>query len=163
MDNGMDYYYSYGDPMTDVQAVYDPEQPLYAVQDDPPQQEPMELPPEPEDSPYDDPVVRHILSVPDENYRNRILSYLNESVKPRKTFHPALVAAALVLFFPVGLCLMYFGTRWGTFAKVVITVFVLLMALSVYEILVLGGIIDAPSLVETVIYIISELSGRIRS
>lgn len=156
MDNGMEYYYSYGE-----QPVYDPEAPLYTTLDPMPEiEEPTELPPEPEDSPYDDPVVRHILSVPDENYRNRILSYLNENVKPRQTLHPALVMAALVLCFPIGLCLMYFGTRWGTFAKVVITVFVLLTALAVYEILVLGGILNTPSLIGTVVFIISELSGR---
>jgi len=156
MDNGTDFYYGYVD-----QTMYDPEAPLYATLDPMPEiTEPTELPPEPEDSPYDDPVVRHILSVPDDDYRNRVLSYLNHNVKPRQTLHPALVMAALVLCFPVGLCLMYFGTRWGTFAKVVITVFVLLVTFAIYEILVLGDILNTPSLIETVIYIVSELSGK---
>jgi|GEM_PF-1719491 len=162
MENGMNYgtdygsdYYSYGE-----QTVFDPEAPLYTTLDPLPEvPEPTELPPEPEDSPYDDPVVRHILSVPDDDYRNRVLSYLNETVHPRRTFHPALVMAAILLCFPVGLCMMYFGTRWGTFAKVVVTIFVLIAALAVYEILVLGGILSTPSLIGTVAFIISELTG----
>ncbi len=118
-----------------------------------------ELPPEPEDSPYEDPVVRHILSLRDDKYRTRMLRYLNEKTKPVNDLHPAIVLMALLVFFPAGLCMMYFGTRWGALAKTVITVFVLLMALAIYEILVLGDVLPTPSLIGTVVYLFQQLTG----
>ncbi len=154
MDNGMDYY---GD-----QPAYGYDQPLYGTEPVPQYDqhtEPMELPPEPEDSPYADPVVRHILTLKDDSFRKSMLSYLNENVKERPLLHPAYVMLALVLCFPVGLCMMYFGTKWGTFAKVVITLFTLGIALTVYEILVAYSVIPTASLVGTVSYIFSELFG----
>jgi len=154
MENGYDYYgdqsYYAGDYMTD--------QPLYTTEPSPMDEEPLELPPEPEDSPYDDPVVRHLLSIKDEKYRNRMLSYLSENVRVRPVLHPVFVMLMIVLCFPVGLCMMYFGTRWGTFAKVVITLFTLAMAFAVYEILAFSGTIPTPSLVDTVSYIISQIT-----
>lgn len=177
MDNGMDQYYSYQPNYDADQSVYNTDIPLYNAdypaygsdvpvypseipmsptdnQDD---TAPTELPPEPDDSPYEDPVVRHILSLKNDKYRRTMLSYLHENVKPRTNLHPATIMLALLVCFPVGLCMMYFGTQWGTFAKVVITVFTLLMALAVYEILVLGGNLPTPSLIETVGYIFSQL------
>ncbi|MBE6759684.1 MAG: hypothetical protein E7554_06295 [Ruminococcaceae bacterium] len=152
MDNGYDYY---GAPIS-----YDYDRPLYDVEPQEqqmPVSEPMELPPEPEDSPYSDPVVRHILTLKDDKFRRNMLSYLNYNVTQRKAIHPAWVMLAIVLCFPVGLCLMYFGTRWGVFAKIIVTIFALGMALLVYELLVAGGIIPTPSLIGTVGYIFSQL------
>lgn len=155
MDNGMDYYgeqpvFGY-DP-----SLYGPEpqEQMYTAET-----EPAELPPEPEDSPYADPVVRHILSMKDDAFRKSMLSYLNENVKERPSLHPAYVMIALVLCFPVGLCMMYFGTKWGSFVKVVITLFTLAIALIVYEILVAYSVIPTASLIGTVSFIISELFG----
>lgn len=154
MDNGYEYY---GEP-TYSAANYLTEQPLYMTEPAPQSEEQMELPPEPEDSPYDDPVVRHILSIQDDAYRNRMLSYLSEHVREPHSLHPVKVLLGLLLCFPVGLCMMYFGTRWGSFAKAVITLFTLLVAFAMYEILVFSGTISTPSLVETVSYIFSQLS-----
>ena len=154
MENGYEFYadqsYSAADYLTD--------QPLYTTEPSPQPQEQQELPPEPEDSPYDDPVVRHILSIKDDAYRNRMLSYLNEHVREPRVLHPAAIMIGLLLCFPVGLCMMYFGTRWGSFAKAVITVFTLLVAFALYEILVFSGTLPTPSLVETIGYIFSQLS-----
>ena len=155
MDNGMNYYgdqpvYSYDTSLYNME----PQEQMYA-QD----AEPAELPPEPEDSPYADPVVRHILTLRDDSFRKSMLSYLNENVRERPSLHPAYVMVALVLCFPVGLCMMYFGTKWGTFSKVVITLFTLAIALVLYEILVAYSVIPTPSLIGTVIYIIAELFG----
>lgn len=180
MDNGAEQYYDSQPLYMDDQAVYPADQPMYAADqpiyaadvpvyaadvpmyaaDQPLSEntETAELPPEPEDSPYEDPVVRHILSLKDDKYRQRMLSYLNEKSKPRTDLHPAVIMLALLVCFPVGLCMMYFGTRWGAFAKVVITIFVLLMALAVYEIMVLGEILPTPSLIGTVGYIIEQLT-----
>lgn len=159
MDNGMDYYGGQAMYNADIPA-YNADMPEYgsdgAYAD--PDAPPVELPPEPEDSPYEDPIVRHILSMKDDTYRRRMLSYLHENVRPRTNLHPLTVTLALILCFPVGLCMMYFGTQWGMFAKVVITVFTLLMALAVYEILVLGGTLSTPSLIDTVGYLVGQLS-----
>lgn len=146
MNNGYDYYSMPAYP--ELPAEYSAEEH---------EEQTLELPPEPDDSPYEDPVVRHILSLKDDAFRRRMLSYLNENVRAKPVVHPAWVLAALILCFPVGLCLMYFCTQWGVFAKVVITLFVLGMALALYEILSYGGVIPAPSLVETVVYIFSQL------
>ena len=160
MENGTEQYY-------DNQSVYAADQPMYAA-DQPmyasdrysvANEQQTELPPEPEDSPYSDPVVRHILTLKDDKFRRNMLSYLNYNVTQRKAIHPAWVMLALVLCFPVGLCLMYFGTRWGAFAKITVTLFTLGMALLIYELLVAGGIIPTPSLIETVGYIFSQLFG----
>jgi len=161
MDNGMEQYYGAQPLYMDGSQVY-AEDYYYSYADTPPvPQEPeqpaLELPEEPEDSPYEDPIVRHILTVKDDKYRRRMLSYLNENARVRRDLHPAFVMLALVFFFPVGLCMMYFGTRWGTFAKVVITVFTLVMALCVYEILVYSGTLPTPSLIETIVYIFSQI------
>lgn len=180
MENGNELYYDQAAYAAD-QPVYGADQPVYPAEQpvlygaDQPMYgadipyygaelpaaaaaEQTELPPEPEDSPYDDPVVRHILSLKDDKYRRRMLTYLNENARPNTDLHPALVLTALLVCFPVGLGMMYFGTRWGALAKTVITVFVLLMALALYEILVLGDILPTPSLIGTIAYIFGQLT-----
>lgn len=154
MDNGMDQYY-------EGQAMYNADVPAYSPDSQYTAQDgaPLELPPEPEDSPYEDPIVRHILSMKDATYRQRMLSYLHENVRPRTNLHPLTIALALLICFPVGLCMMYFGTQWGVFAKIVITIFTLLMALAVYEILALGGTLTTPSLIGTVGYLVGQVLG----
>ena len=71
----------------------------------------------------------------------------NEPVKVRTFAHPALVLFLMILFFPAGLIAMLFFTKWGGFAKTFITIFVLAVALALYEILVLYNVIDLPSVI----------------
>lgn len=64
---------------------------------------------------------------------------------------PALVFFALLICFPVGLILLLFFTRWGAFAKTFITLFVLLCAWAIYEVLCIYQIIDLPSLIQSLL------------
>ena len=64
--------------------------------------------------------------------------------------HPVLVFSLMLICFPIGLALMLFFTDWGAFAKIYTTIFVLAIALAVYEILVNKQVLAAPSLIETV-------------
>lgn len=71
-------------------------------------------------------------------------------VEQRWRAHPVLVFSLMLICFPVGLALMLFFTDWGAFAKIYTTIFVLAMALAVYEILVNKNVIAAPSIIQTV-------------
>ncbi len=71
-------------------------------------------------------------------------------VEQRWRAHPVLVFSLMLICFPVGLALMLFFTDWGAFAKIYTTIFVLAMALIVYEILVTKQVVAAPSIIQTV-------------
>lgn len=71
-------------------------------------------------------------------------------VEQRWRAHPVLVFSLMLICFPIGLALMLFFTDWGAFAKTYTTIFVLAMALAVYEILVMKQVIMAPSIIQTV-------------
>lgn len=89
-------------------------------------------------------------------YRARLLENLGGITKNRKSASPALVLLLLVFCFPAGLVVMYAKTRWGAYAKTFITIFTLLVVFAIYEILAIKGVIPAPSLIDTIIYIISQ-------
>lgn len=74
-----------------------------------------------------------------------------ETIKIRTYAHPSLVLLLMLLFFPAGIITMLFFTKWGAYAKIFVTIFVLLIALSVYEILVLYNAIDLPSIIEMIV------------
>ncbi|MBP3414770.1 MAG: hypothetical protein J6L81_06215 [Clostridia bacterium] len=78
-------------------------------------------------------------------------------VKIRTYAHPSLVLLLMLLFFPAGIITMLFFTKWGAYAKILVTVFVLLIALSVYEILVLYNVVDLPSLIEMAVQTWNDL------
>lgn len=110
------------------------------------------------DNDYDHGEAQERVVIPnDPAYRRRFLECINEYTVSRKRAHPILIFTLLLVFFPAGLGLMYFGTRWGVFVKVVITVFTLAAALAVYEALVAFSVLTTPSLVGTVVYIFSQL------
>ena len=71
-------------------------------------------------------------------------------VEQRWRAHPVLVFSLMLICFPIGLALMLFFTDWGAFAKIYTTLFVLAMALIVYEILVNKQVVAAPSIIQTV-------------
>lgn len=71
-------------------------------------------------------------------------------VQQRWRAHPVLVFSLLLICFPIGLALMLFFTDWGAFAKIYTTVFVLAMALAVYEILIYKQMFAAPSIIQSV-------------
>lgn len=64
---------------------------------------------------------------------------------------PALVFFALLICFPVGLVLLLFFTRWGAFAKIFISLFVIICVWALYEVLCLYSVLDLPSLLQMII------------
>ncbi|MBE6765413.1 MAG: hypothetical protein E7546_06000 [Ruminococcaceae bacterium] len=74
-----------------------------------------------------------------------------QEIKVRTYAHPSLVLLLMLVFFPAGLIAMLFFTKWGAFAKILVTLFVLAVALSVYEVLVLYNVIDLPSLIGMIV------------
>lgn len=75
----------------------------------------------------------------------------NQPIKIRTYAHPSLVLLLMLVFFPAGIIAMLFFTKWGAFAKVVTTLFVLATAWAIYEVLVLYNVIDLPSLVGMIV------------
>lgn len=89
--------------------------------------------------------------IPESPYADPDASAGQSPVKIRTYAHPSLVLLLMLLFFPAGIITMLFFTKWGAYAKILITVFVLLTALSVYEILVLYNAIDLPSIIGIIV------------
>lgn len=74
-----------------------------------------------------------------------------EAYLPHKRYaHPLLVMCLLVICFPIGLFVMLCFTKWGAFPKTLITLFVLAVAVAVYEILVAKQVLLLPSLFELI-------------
>ncbi len=74
-----------------------------------------------------------------------------ELLLPTKHYASPLLVLGLMLFcFPIGLFVMLCFTKWGTFPKILITAFVLGIAVAVYEILVAKNILLLPSLLELI-------------
>jgi len=70
---------------------------------------------------------------------------------PHKRYaHPLIVLALTVMCFPIGLLVMLLFTKWGTFPKIFITLFVLAVAVAIYEILVAKQVLLLPSLFELI-------------
>ncbi len=77
-----------------------------------------------------------------EIYSQQLKAFLPE----KRYVHPLIVLLLLVVCFPAGIVVMLFFTRWGAFPKTLVTVFVLCVAVAVYEILVAKHIVMLPSL-----------------
>lgn len=72
-----------------------------------------------------------------------------QAVLPQKRYaHPLLVLGLLIVCFPIGLFVMLCFTKWGAFPKTLITLFVLAVAVAVYEILVAKQVLLLPSLLD---------------
>lgn len=74
--------------------------------------------------------------------------YLQAFLPKKRYAHPLLVLGLLIVCFPIGLFVMLCFTKWGAFPKTLITLFVLAVAVAVYEILVAKQILLLPSILE---------------
>lgn len=82
---------------------------------------------------------------------NDIYSEQLKAMLPQKRYaHPLLVLALMLICFPVGLFVMLCFTKWGAFPKAFVTLFVLAVAVAVYEILVAKQVLLLPSLMELI-------------
>lgn len=87
----------------------------------------------------------------EENSADDIYAKQLELLLPTKSYaHPLLVLALMIFCFPIGLFVMLCFTKWGAFPKILITLFVLAVALAVYEILVAKNILLLPSVIEMI-------------
>ncbi|MDR1003109.1 MAG: hypothetical protein LBL82_07570 [Oscillospiraceae bacterium] len=68
--------------------------------------------------------------------------------RKRVYISPIFVFVFLVFCFPVGIILLLFFTRWGVFSKLFLTIFTLVCAFIIYEILVLYNFVPTPSLLD---------------
>ena len=86
----------------------------------------------------------------DESYsESEIYSEQLRALLPQKRYaHPLLVLALMLICFPIGIVVMLCFTKWGAFPKALITIFVLAVAVAVYEILVAKQVLLLPSLFE---------------
>ncbi|MBQ9993999.1 MAG: hypothetical protein IJP17_04745 [Clostridia bacterium] len=89
---------------------------------------------------------------------NEIVDYLQKNVPQKKQLHPLIVLAMLIFCFPLGLLAMFFFTKWGGFPKAIICIFVLAIALAVYEILITKNIVALPSIIDTFSQAFSQFS-----
>lgn len=74
--------------------------------------------------------------------------YLQAFLPQKRYAHPLLVLGLLVVCFPIGLFVMLCFTKWGAFPKTLITLFVLAVAIAVYEILVAKQVLLLPSILD---------------
>ncbi len=87
----------------------------------------------------------------DEISENEIYSEQLKALLPQKRYaHPLIILALMIMCFPIGIIAMLCFTKWGAFPKILITLFVLTVAVSIYEILVAKQVLLLPSLIEMI-------------
>jgi len=83
---------------------------------------------------------------------NDIYSQQLKAFLPHKRYaHPLIVLALMIMCFPIGLMVMLLFTKWGAFPKTLITIFVLAVAVAIYEILVAKQVLLLPSLIDLIV------------